>query len=1421
MSSSTIRLTHDAYRVGWISALPLEMAAAIAMLDASHAPLSQPEGDHNTYHLGEIGDHNIVIACLPTGIYGLTSAAVVAQQMLSTFPSIDIGLMVGIGGGVPSLAADVRLGDIVVSKPTGQFPGIIQYDYGKTVADGSFHRTGSLNNPPERLLTAISDLQAKHQMGDNNIALHLSAAARSRPSMQTSFVYPGVSEDILFESSYGHEADQSSCTACDKARIVSRPERDSNVPSIYYGLIASANQVMKDAVTRDRLGEELGILCFEMEAAGLMNHFPCLVIRGICDYSDSHKNKQWQDYAAGTAAGYARELLKSSVPSTATLPKRDDVIRIRSKIPISKSVFFGREAELEHLRQALDITQPARQFAVVWGLSGYGKTQLAIEYLTSRDDNYDSIIWIDSSSRGMAEESFEQISLRLGPPTNPQQSGAERVIEWLEQDANRSWIIVFDGVESLDDSDQIGSFDIRDYFPSCKHGHFLLVTTSPDLHLRLAFLGIQVQGVDDQTGAKILLRCAGTRFPDSTSHELAMTISRKLGGMPLAIEQAGSYLSYGLTSIRDYSKNFQIRFMDRTLRTPMKKYVGSYEKGRTLWTTFDMLYEALQRRNPDSARMLQLIAFLGRGAIPFTTIIGNHEDQRGIFQATASQSQPDDRLSPLASWLVELRAEYIALAAVVEQLESSGFVKFHRKEGDTIIESLVLHDLARSFLQSKVSPDETVNMVATSFLLNGWHLYDGTQIPEQNVIRRHMGRLLVVLDQFLSKVPNAMLQPPDGQYFRLCASVAPLYARICRYSKRLDTAAKLWALVLQHSASYDAKGICRPNRHHEDLMEAAEVDSRLGNIADAIDKYSAVLSFFESSNREADGMCIKAAGLLRESRERFQQRERNSGRAIAAISAPKNMRRDRIDEGEEGSESQSQEEYEEEEEEDEEKLRAAYMQNCQHDVTAAFESAQKLRDYYHRRNRPKQEAQYAEMLWKYSEAEHGADGRASTSAFRYACDCYYEAGELATRIVGDLHFALAWAKEFGSDALVELMSSKSALAVLKSLALGELDTIVKLVTLGEMDTALCWASLQPPAACDKFLQYLTRHDCFERGPLLLEVARRNWSGKVIKILLDIGTDVDYFDWFGYSALLYAASAGNTPGASVLLSHGADVYHKNKMGDTAMHLAVTRPGNCPVLEMLLAHGAPISQLDANGRTPLLIASALGNDGVISTLLGLGATQWETDRQGRTALHFAVKDRVHSGTFIVEILLQNLQQGALIAQRDIFAQTVFHRAAAHHEGCTAPTLHADIVRLLINYYQNEVERSLGLLETVAQVLDIQDCEGRTALHEAAKVRNRDVYNVLVHAGANPEIMDYSGVSAAFEGESTDKDEPSSPVLQDIRHDRGHGNLSRAEQRSGVSELSRSASGNDDDSNDQSHEQPANQASSNVPRRRILLL
>jgi nucleoside phosphorylase len=315
---------NDAYTVGWVCALPKEQTAATAMLDERHPNLPKPRNDPNTYTLGSIGGHDVVIACLPKGKIGTVSATSVATHMIHAFPAIRFGLMVGIGGGVPP---HVRLGDVVVSVPTDQYPGVVQWDMGKTEQCGSFRRTGALNNTSTLLLTALTRLETDHELQGTKIPQYMEELKERYPRMAADYSRSNDLEDVLFRASHDHvdqqhednadggeveeapeEGTEHDCRNCDKAQIVKRKPRDMRV---HYGLIASGNQVIKDARTRDQLSMNLGrkVLCIEMEAAGLMDGFPCLVIRGICDYADSHKNKAWQKHAAAVAAAFAKELL--------------------------------------------------------------------------------------------------------------------------------------------------------------------------------------------------------------------------------------------------------------------------------------------------------------------------------------------------------------------------------------------------------------------------------------------------------------------------------------------------------------------------------------------------------------------------------------------------------------------------------------------------------------------------------------------------------------------------------------------------------------------------------------------------------------------------------------------------------------------------------------------------------------------------------------------------------------------------------------------------------------------------------------------------------------------------------------------------------------------------------------------------------
>jgi len=145
----------EEYTVGWICALPIELAVAKAMLDDQHEPLPRMENDTNTYEYGSICGHNTVIAYLLSDIYGTTSATSVTKDILRSF-SIRVGLMVGIRGGIPKHSVYLR--DVVISKLSGQFSGVVQYDFRKSMTDSKFNRIGFLNSPPKALLSTLSSL---------------------------------------------------------------------------------------------------------------------------------------------------------------------------------------------------------------------------------------------------------------------------------------------------------------------------------------------------------------------------------------------------------------------------------------------------------------------------------------------------------------------------------------------------------------------------------------------------------------------------------------------------------------------------------------------------------------------------------------------------------------------------------------------------------------------------------------------------------------------------------------------------------------------------------------------------------------------------------------------------------------------------------------------------------------------------------------------------------------------------------------------------------------------------------------------------------------------------------------------------------------------------------------------------------------
>ncbi|KAK6348439.1 hypothetical protein TWF718_006233 [Orbilia javanica] len=339
---------HD-FEIAIICALRLEYDAVAHLFDEfwdeEGDPYGKAPGDQNTYTTGRIGKFDVVLVLLPA--MGKTSAASAAANFRSSYTGVQLALLVGICGGVPkdnNTGKEILLGDVVISEH------IVQYDFGRLLPNG-FRRKDTPQETPGRasanVRSFIATLQTQLHLErlQSRTACHLVTIQRKNQGGK--FIYPGTTEDKLFEPSYRHkhhslfncdtcnkhtqasspvceEALTSLCSElhCDETRLVQRRrlelsketnrlgKADLQGPAIHFGSIASGDTVMKSGEDRDKIAEREKVIAFEMEGAGIWDNLSCIIIKGVCDYADSHKNKKWQNFASATAASATKALLE-------------------------------------------------------------------------------------------------------------------------------------------------------------------------------------------------------------------------------------------------------------------------------------------------------------------------------------------------------------------------------------------------------------------------------------------------------------------------------------------------------------------------------------------------------------------------------------------------------------------------------------------------------------------------------------------------------------------------------------------------------------------------------------------------------------------------------------------------------------------------------------------------------------------------------------------------------------------------------------------------------------------------------------------------------------------------------------------------------------------------------------------------------
>ncbi|KAL8701981.1 MAG: hypothetical protein Q9201_004627 [Fulgogasparrea decipioides] len=739
---------HD-FTVGWICALTTELVAACELLDEEYPPLPLTSShDTNTYKLGRMGDHYVVIACLPKGRYGIASAATVAKDMLRSFESIRIGLMVGIGGGAPSKKHDIRLGDIVVNYPARRTGGVLPYKFGKAVQGQEFEVTGGLNSPPTVLLTALNTLEMNHERKGNRIANTVRTMVKKNPRLREKYQYPGAEKDRWYESTYTHVNRNTGCDVdCGSTipPVIERQQRSSGPdnPVVHYGIIASADQLMKDAIARDRISQQHDVLCFEMEAAGLSNDFPCVVIRGICDYSDSHKNDEWQGYAAATAASYAKELLQIIPGSQVAESRRavevvsdgGDGFHVQFQLmglPVAGH-FVNRDAEIETIEEDLlpAKARDGRKIHILHGLGGIGKTQLAIAYTRKYQHRYSAIVWVNGNNRDTVLQSLAAFARRAGVSsilestagTAQQAPGmkaeADAVLKWLAIRKNGRWLMIFDNVDRdvRSDEEDTQAYSVASFLPAADHGSVLITTRLPSL----GELGESTEVGRLGLNQALELLSYRSGWPRSSSDMNKLV--QRLGYLPLALVQAGKYMRETKTSCSKYLDLYETSWSQLLAETPRLR---DYENG-SIQTTWMISYDRIRDSDPTAAKLLQLWAYLDRQDIWYE-----------LFSRGSAGYQE-------CEWLQNLAQSEIKFKGVIGSLLAYSLI-----ESNQHTESYSIHPVVHDWCAETISDDKG-DLVATAMIIISMAVPDYSE-PEYWLLQQrllpHAERCIRQMDDF-------------------------------------------------------------------------------------------------------------------------------------------------------------------------------------------------------------------------------------------------------------------------------------------------------------------------------------------------------------------------------------------------------------------------------------------------------------------------------------------------------------------------------------------------------------------------------------------------------------------------------------------------------------------------------------------------
>ncbi|KAJ5982693.1 Pfs NACHT and ankyrin domain protein [Penicillium sp. IBT 35674x] len=1209
--------SHDKYTIAWICAIHIEMAAARAMLDEIHQSPPAYADDCNTYVLGSIKQHQVVIACLPAEQYGTNNAARVMTNMKRTFPALRAILMVGIGGGVPS-RCDLFLGDVVVGTR------VMQHDLGKVVGDGKFQRTAIPRVPDMILGTAISALQAKHELAPNRILSIL----QQRLGTNSKYGLPKL-QDQLFVATYDHISIlNNSCQGCDHSKLVPRSERRSDDIVVHYGAIASGNQVIKHGLIRDKIARELDVICFEMETAGLMDILPCLAIRGICDYSDSHKNENWQRYAAATAAAYARELIEE-IPHThkrLSSGRRESLLESlrfdnidSRKLDIKKAHAKTCRWLLSHpnYEEWLDSVNLSQHNGFLWisGKPGVGKsTIMKYAYLNlKRNPRFRSSVIasfffnargqsLEKSLNGMYRslllqllEGYPDLQTILDDPDviSQCQNGCPplNVLEELFSTAisalgDRIFTCFVDAVDECDKRqvmDMVRCFQDLAEQSTAKNIAFRVCFSSRHYPIISIRRGIRLTLEDQQGHTEDLVAYVASRLvvtDIALNKELQSKIIEKAAGVFLWV-----FLVVDMLNEEDRSRGgMSLRRILAELPTDLSK-----------------LFRDLLRRDKDDMEALLLsVIWILYAERPLKPNEYYHAIWSGLsLEGLVDDQQIPDATSPDPKGLTEKFARYISSS-------SKGLAEATTGNQPTV---QFIHQSVRDFL------------VEDQGLLELWPDIGHNYASLSHQILRQCCRFYLSHSSVRQVVRRLLLEPHSGMRPEILEDYPLL-----KYANQH---------ILYHANA--AAQVCPQDEFLSKFLDFEWI--QLNNLFEKfkIRRFSQNTSPFYILAEKGLSELIRTIGHNDSQDNKRQGRYKypifaalasGSKETVAAVLGLSSIVHNGID------------------------------------ILEGFESHSPIMGRAKRLYRIVNLLQSEQTINQVDKGGHTPLTRASMNGHESIARTLIEKGAEIEAIDKDRRSPLHLASMNGHEAVARFLIQKGAGVYAKD---------------SEERTSLHLASRNGHEAVARLLvvQGVDIDAIDKYGWTPIHLASMNGHEAMVRLLVAEGAEIEAIDKERRSPLHLASMDGNEAVVRFLIQKGAGVYTKDNEERTSLHLA-SKNGHEAVARLLVAEGAEIQAIDKDRRSPLHLASKNGHKAVARLLVTVGREIEAIDKDRRSPLHLASMDGHEA---VVRFLIA---KGADIHVVDRYGWTPIHLVSMEDEGILA--------RININDGFEEVARLL---------------------------------------------------------------------------------------------------------------------------------